>query len=103
MVKKEVRKYVVIEKLSKGGIETIGTNRWFRNHWKLPLITLAVDLLILILSQKVVLDNLPLKVISVILFSVLYIYVMYKLYKSGKDFYAKVKDLPEPINLEEIK
>jgi hypothetical protein len=102
-MKKEVKKYAVLESLTEEGIRSVGVSRWMRKYvwlWISALVFLAAIMLISSIDEKVYdIAQYPLTGI-VVLFALWWIY---KIMKVGKQFFNQVKDLPEPIDLRETK
>ena len=102
-MKKEVKKYTVLGSLTEEGIRSVGVSRWIRKYfwlWGFALNFLIVVMVVSSIDKKVYdIVQYPLVGI-VVLFG---LWCIYKIMKVGKQFFNKVKDLPEPIDLRETK
>ena len=97
------RKYVVIQSLTKGKIATIGGSRWFFKNKKALLIWFFITFGIFIIGSFLSKPNAIIGWISALPVILGYIYVFVKLNIEEIKFWNKVKDLPEPKDLREIK
>jgi protein-S-isoprenylcysteine O-methyltransferase Ste14 len=104
-MKKEVRKYTVINSLSEGGIRSVGMDRWMRQlGWK--FYAWAIGMLLYCLVFLFVIDDNTAKWIRFLLIVPVVVAIVtfyYKWFNVGAKFWNKVKDLPEPIDLREVK
>lgn len=100
-MKKEVKRYTVLASLTEDNIKSTGFNRWFGKYMWLSCIWLAIGVVAMFMDIK--LDNAATKIMVCVIFIGWFIWFFRNYYKSGKEFFNKVKDLPEPIDLRDIK
>jgi uncharacterized membrane protein len=100
---KEVRRYTVIHKLSKGGIQNVGINKWMKKnlHWTCVMFVVVFGLMFWaagLANNYGLISKLMLLLSVVVFFGWYYVWM-----KAGDKFWKKVKDKPEPIDLDEVK
>ena len=97
------KKYTVIRHYTRDGLENFGYDRWNRKHiWLLGvsyIIVMSAAFAVLKFAHE---DSLLqwIIVIATLVGACVYIF---QAYRYGKNFYQRVKDLPEPIDLDQIK
>jgi hypothetical protein len=101
-MKKEVKKYTVIKSVTEDGIKNVGINKWLISKKK---VWWSFAPILLVLFGLTFVEKLPrvIGILGSVIIALYGIYYCYGIWKSGKDFFNKVKDLPEPIDLREIK
>lgn len=99
---KEVKKYTVIESLTEESIKSIGISRWIKKYVWWLFLFLFVFVCLAMLSKPI---NSKIYDYSgmVIMVGVFFSFYYKGIYIEGKKFWNKVKDLPEPIDLREVK
>lgn len=102
MAKKVVKKYRVIHSLSEDGIRSIGINRWSTKAAYGFCVGMVLSFMLMLIFKDSEVKFLS-GYLSVIPMVITFIGFVYGFLKAGKDFWNKVKDLPEPIDLDEVK
>lgn len=97
------QKYVVIQSLTKGKISAIGGSRWFFRNKKALLIWFAVSFGFFLVMGKLYENHNIIIGLSTLPIFAEYIYVIVRTNIEENKFWDKVKDLPEPKDLREIK
>ena len=97
------RKYTVIRHYTKDNFVSVGYNRWINKYiwwigiWFIAFITVGLSV------DTWTPKNSIWHSLALIPFVVSFIWGMYKAFQSGTKLFNKVKDLPEPIELDGIK
>jgi hypothetical protein len=102
-MKKEEKRYTVICHYTRDTIESIGCDRWVRKNFKWLIIGFVVFFGDWILVTTFTNKNSMWQWLAVIPLFISPCYAVFKMYRYGKAFYNKVKDLSEPIDLSTIK
>jgi hypothetical protein len=96
---KSEKRYTVILSATEEGLKTEGFSRWVKKNVRKAVVFCAI---ILFLMVPVIMWNTIythiLAIGDTVLFAVLYFRTWSK---TGKEFFDKIKDLPEPIDLRE--
>ena len=97
------QRYVVIQSLTKGKIAAVGSSRWFFKNKKILLLWGIIGFGVFFIGSYLSKPNVIIGWISSIPIIAEYIYVFAKVNVEENKFWNKVKDLPEPKDLREIK
>jgi predicted ferric reductase len=97
------KKYAVIRHYTRDGLENFGYDRWVRKHVWWLVISFIILFTAGISTSYYAPKNNILQGIIIIVLSLLSCVYIFQAYRYGKRFYQKVKDLPEPIDLDQVK
>jgi hypothetical protein len=102
-MKKEVRKYQVTRKYTESDLKNLGGSLWVKSLGKKGIVILLLFLVYAAIVAFGFEHNKPVMYSVVAILIVGYMYLMYGMTKASRKFWNKVKDLPEPIDLDEVK
>lgn len=105
---KEEKKYQVLSTMTKEGVRNIGVNLYFRKifrkFWYIfvaEFIILCVPTLWLDASKIKIPEMYAYAMIVLLLLNIVWMY--YVIIKKGSEFWNRVKDMPEPMDLRDVK
>ena len=102
-MKKEVKKYAVIQSFTKDDIKADGFKRWFNKRKNTIIFYMLAIIIVVPFGLGLESDNLIYNYIISVLGLGVFIYYLVMYIRESKKFFNKVKDLPEPIDLRGIK
>lgn len=100
-MKKEVRKYLALRHYTEDDIRQFGHNNWIRKNAAWIIVYVMLILAVMIAMSKLPSIYRYTVVLPIILIP--FIIGCVKCYKAGKKFFNKVKDMPEPIDIDNVK
>lgn len=104
----KIKRYQVLNSLTKEEIKNIGVNRYFRRIFRKYWYIFAIEALALVVPT-LWMDAIGMTIPDYYSYPILILLLVnlgwfnYAIFKKGNDFWDKVKDIPEPMDLREIK
>ena len=97
------RKYIVTRHYDRDNLESVGYNRWVNKNIRWIIVYFGVFLATGLSLDTWTPKNSNWRSYFIIPFVAIFVWGLWKAYQNGKKLFNKVKDLPEPIDLDSIK